>query len=150
MQDGISTSSMKRASIGITHNFLAPRTPQHNGVVKRKNIRIVEATRTVLNAFGLPLTFWAEAVSAACYTQSRSLVVKRLEKTPYQLLHNKGPNIKFFHVIQDKFNEELKTRAENLPNTTITQDLEKLFNEWDEDEDDPDRTSADATRTSAK
>ena len=28
----------------------------------------------------------------------RSLVVKRQEKTPYQLLYNKRPNIKFFHV----------------------------------------------------
>ncbi|KAJ9557718.1 hypothetical protein OSB04_012332, partial [Centaurea solstitialis] len=59
---------------------------------------LVEATRTMLNASGLRLTFWAEAVSAACYTQNRSLVVKRFEKTPYQLLHNKRPNIKFFHV----------------------------------------------------
>src|SRR5581483_6148088 len=53
----------------------------------------------MLNASGLSLTFWAEAVSTACYTQNRSLVVKRFEKTPYQLLHNKRPNIKFFHVL---------------------------------------------------
>src|SRR5581483_10874345 len=53
----------------------------------------------MLNASGLPLTFWAEAVSTACYTQNRSLVVKRFEKTPYQLLYNKRPNIKFFHVL---------------------------------------------------
>ncbi|KAJ9545028.1 hypothetical protein OSB04_024735 [Centaurea solstitialis] len=138
------------ASIGITHNFLAPRTPQQNGVVKRKKRRIDEATRTMLNAIGLLLTFRAEAVSVACYTQNRSLLVRTLEKTPYQILHNKGPNIKFFHVIQDKFTKELKTQAEKLPNATITQDLEKLFNEWDKDEDDPDRTSADAPRTSAE
>ncbi|KAJ9562028.1 hypothetical protein OSB04_007188 [Centaurea solstitialis] len=86
------------ASVGITHNFSAPRTPQQNGMVERKNKTLVEAARTMLNASGLPLTFWAEAVSAACYTQNRSLVVKKFEKTPYQLLHNKRPNIKFFHV----------------------------------------------------
>ncbi|KAJ9544955.1 hypothetical protein OSB04_024662 [Centaurea solstitialis] len=85
-------------SIGITHNFSAPRTPQQNGVVERKNRTLIEAARTMLNASGLPLTFWAEAVSTACYTQNRSLVVKRFEKTPYQLLYNKRPNIKFFHV----------------------------------------------------
>ncbi|KAJ9541984.1 hypothetical protein OSB04_028490 [Centaurea solstitialis] len=85
-------------SVGITHNFSAPRTPQQNGVVERKNRTIVEAARTTLNASGLPLTFWAEAVSTACYTQNRSLVVKRFEKTPYHLLYNKRPNIKFFHV----------------------------------------------------
>ncbi|KAJ9552810.1 LOW QUALITY PROTEIN: hypothetical protein OSB04_016855 [Centaurea solstitialis] len=85
-------------SVGITHNFSAPRTPQQNGVVERKNRTIVEAARTMLNASGLPLTFWAEAVSTACYTQNRSLVVKRFEKTPYHLLYNKRPNIKLFHV----------------------------------------------------
>ncbi|KAJ9544415.1 hypothetical protein OSB04_024122 [Centaurea solstitialis] len=85
-------------SVGITHNFSAPRTPQQNGVVERKNRTIVEAARTMLNASGLPLTFWAEAVSIACFTQNRSLVVKRFEKTPYHLLYNKCPNIKFFHV----------------------------------------------------
>ncbi|KAJ9557321.1 hypothetical protein OSB04_011935 [Centaurea solstitialis] len=86
------------ASVGITHNFSAPRTPQQNGVVERKNRTLVEAARTMLNAFGLPLTFWAEAVSTTCYTQNRSLIVKRFKKTQYHLLHNKGPNVKFFHV----------------------------------------------------
>ncbi|KAJ9556456.1 hypothetical protein OSB04_011070 [Centaurea solstitialis] len=66
--------------------------------VERMNKTIVEAARTMLNASGLPLTFWAEAVSTACFNQNRSLVVKRFEKTPYQLLHDKRPNIKFFHV----------------------------------------------------
>ena len=86
------------ASEGITHNFSAPRTPQQNGVVERKNRTLVEAARTMLNASGLPLTFWAEAVSTACYTQNRSLIVKRFEKTPYHLLHGKRPNIKYFHA----------------------------------------------------
>ncbi|KAJ9545006.1 hypothetical protein OSB04_024713 [Centaurea solstitialis] len=62
-------------SVGITHNFSAPKTPQQNGVVERKNRPIVEVARTMLNASGLPLTFWAEAVSIACYTQNRSLVL---------------------------------------------------------------------------
>ncbi|KAJ9536503.1 hypothetical protein OSB04_un000340 [Centaurea solstitialis] len=45
------------ASVGITHNFSAPRTPQQNGVVERKNRTLVEAARTMLNASSLPLTF---------------------------------------------------------------------------------------------
>ncbi|GKD74947.1 retrovirus-related pol polyprotein from transposon TNT 1-94 [Tanacetum coccineum] len=34
---------------GITHNFLAPRTPQSNGVVERKNRTLQEMNRTMLN-----------------------------------------------------------------------------------------------------
>ncbi|KAJ9544080.1 hypothetical protein OSB04_023787 [Centaurea solstitialis] len=84
------------ASVGITYNFSAPRTPQQNGVVERKNKTLVEAARTMLNASGLPLTFWAEAVSTACYTQNRSLVVKKHEKTHISFYTTKGPILSSF------------------------------------------------------
>jgi len=34
---------------GIYHNFSAPRTPQQNGVVERKNRSLEELARTMLN-----------------------------------------------------------------------------------------------------
>nr|GEV42926.1 hypothetical protein [Tanacetum cinerariifolium] len=40
----------------------------------------------------------AEAVTTACYTQNRSIVRLRHGKTPYELLHNKLPDLSFFHV----------------------------------------------------
>ncbi|GJR57073.1 putative ribonuclease H-like domain-containing protein [Tanacetum coccineum] len=43
----------------------------------------------------LPTTFWAEAVSTACYVQNRVLVTKPHNKTPYELLHSRLPNISF-------------------------------------------------------
>ncbi|GJS07800.1 retrovirus-related pol polyprotein from transposon TNT 1-94 [Tanacetum coccineum] len=39
-----------------------------------------------------------EAVATACYTQNRSIVHLRHEKTPYELLHDKPPDLSFFHV----------------------------------------------------
>ncbi|GKA85037.1 putative ribonuclease H-like domain-containing protein [Tanacetum coccineum] len=43
----------------------------------------------------LPTTFWAEAVSTACYVQNRVLVTKPHNKTPYELLHGRPPSISF-------------------------------------------------------
>ncbi|GKG19851.1 retrovirus-related pol polyprotein from transposon TNT 1-94, partial [Tanacetum coccineum] len=41
--------------------------------------------RTMLADSKLPTTFWAEAVSTACYVQNRVLIVKPHNKTPYEL-----------------------------------------------------------------
>ncbi|KAJ9535875.1 hypothetical protein OSB04_un000963 [Centaurea solstitialis] len=87
-----------RDSVGITHTFSAARTPQQNGVVERKNRTLVEAARTMLTFSKLPLHFWAEAVASACFTQNRSLITKRFMKTPYELVYNRPPSIKFFRV----------------------------------------------------
>ncbi|GJU79559.1 retrovirus-related pol polyprotein from transposon TNT 1-94 [Tanacetum coccineum] len=44
------------------------------------------------------LFLWAEAVATACYTQNRSLIHTRHEKTPYELVHDKKPDLTFFRV----------------------------------------------------
>ncbi|GKD97512.1 retrovirus-related pol polyprotein from transposon TNT 1-94, partial [Tanacetum coccineum] len=38
------------------------------------------------------------AVATACYTQNRSLIYKCLNKTPYELLHDRKPDLSFLHV----------------------------------------------------
>ncbi|GKA94323.1 ribonuclease H-like domain-containing protein [Tanacetum coccineum] len=43
----------------------------------------------------LPVTFWAEAVSTACYVQNRVLVNKSQNKTPYELFNGRSPAIGF-------------------------------------------------------
>ncbi|GJW96061.1 retrovirus-related pol polyprotein from transposon TNT 1-94 [Tanacetum coccineum] len=45
-----------------------------------------------------PLFLWAEAITTACYTQNRSIVRLRHGKTPYEFLHEKLPDLSFFHV----------------------------------------------------
>ncbi|GJZ92417.1 retrovirus-related pol polyprotein from transposon TNT 1-94 [Tanacetum coccineum] len=41
---------------------------------------------------------WAEVVATACYTQNRSLIHTRHCKTPYELVHDKKPDLTFFRV----------------------------------------------------
>ncbi|KAJ9557781.1 hypothetical protein OSB04_012395 [Centaurea solstitialis] len=46
----------------------------------------------------LPIQFWAEVVNTACYTQNRSLIVKRFKKTAYEIFRGRKPNIEYFHI----------------------------------------------------
>nr|GFA68296.1 retrovirus-related Pol polyprotein from transposon TNT 1-94 [Tanacetum cinerariifolium] len=52
-------------SLGITHQTSIPRTPQQNGVVKRRNRTIMESARTMLIFAKAPMFLWAEAVATA-------------------------------------------------------------------------------------
>ncbi|GKC30708.1 retrovirus-related pol polyprotein from transposon TNT 1-94 [Tanacetum coccineum] len=69
-----------------------------NGVVERRNRTLVEAARTMLIFSKAPMFLWAEAVATACYTQNRSLIHTRHCKTPYDLVHDKKPDLTFFRV----------------------------------------------------
>ncbi|GJT53854.1 putative ribonuclease H-like domain-containing protein [Tanacetum coccineum] len=80
---------------GIKREYSVARTPQQNGVAERKNRTLIEAARTMLADSKLPTTFWAEAVSTACYVQNRVLIVKPHNKTPYELFRGFKPAIGF-------------------------------------------------------
>ncbi|GJY85800.1 ribonuclease H-like domain-containing protein [Tanacetum coccineum] len=71
------------------------RTPQQNGVAKRKNKTLIEAARTMLADSKLPTTFWVKAVNIACYVQNRVLVTKPHNKTPYELFLGRKPALGF-------------------------------------------------------
>nr|GFB11302.1 retrovirus-related Pol polyprotein from transposon TNT 1-94 [Tanacetum cinerariifolium] len=83
---------------GIQHQMSVARTPEQNGVVERWNRTLVEAARTMLSTAKVPLFFWAEAIATACFTQNLSLVIPRQEKTPYHIINDRKPSVKFFHI----------------------------------------------------
>nr|GFB94992.1 retrovirus-related Pol polyprotein from transposon TNT 1-94 [Tanacetum cinerariifolium] len=66
--------------------------------MERRNQTLVEAARTMLTFLNLPLFLWAEAIATACFTQNRLIIHKRFDKTPYELINKRKPNIKFFCV----------------------------------------------------
>ncbi|GKE59870.1 retrovirus-related pol polyprotein from transposon TNT 1-94 [Tanacetum coccineum] len=84
--------------VGISHETSIARSPQQNGVVKRRNRMLIEAARTMLIYAKAPLFLCAEAVATTCYTQNCSMIILRHGKTPYELLHNKPPDLSFLHV----------------------------------------------------
>nr|GEU73401.1 hypothetical protein [Tanacetum cinerariifolium] len=83
--------------VAISHQMSFVRTPQQNGVVERRNRTLVEAPRTMLIFSHAPLFLWAEAIATACFTQN-SIIYRRLNKTSYELINGKKPDISFLHV----------------------------------------------------
>nr|GFA01080.1 Gag-Pol polyprotein [Tanacetum cinerariifolium] len=74
--------------IDIFHQKTVPRTPQQNGVVKRRNRTLVEAAQTMLIFSKASMFLWAEAVATACYTQNQSLVHFAILQTTAKILEN--------------------------------------------------------------
>ncbi|GJX08305.1 retrovirus-related pol polyprotein from transposon TNT 1-94 [Tanacetum coccineum] len=58
-------------SVGISHQASSVRTPQQNR---------------------------AEAIATACYTHNHSIIHRRFNKTPYDLINGRKPDISFLHV----------------------------------------------------
>ncbi|GKD66653.1 retrovirus-related pol polyprotein from transposon TNT 1-94 [Tanacetum coccineum] len=85
-------------SVGISHQSSSVRTSQQNGVIERRNKMLVEAARTMLIFSRALLFLWAEAIATACYTQNRSIIHHRFDKTPYELINNRKPDISFLYV----------------------------------------------------
>ncbi|GJY03058.1 retrovirus-related pol polyprotein from transposon TNT 1-94 [Tanacetum coccineum] len=86
------------AKLGIVYKTSIACTPQQNGIVERRNRTLVEAARTML-IFSKSLEFlWAEAIATACFTQDCSIVHTRYNKTPYELIRRRKPNIQYVYV----------------------------------------------------
>jgi transposase InsO family protein len=87
---------------GIKHEFSSPYTPQQNGVVERKNITLLDMSRTMLDEYKTPDRFWAEAINTTCYSINRLYLHRILKKTSYELLTGKKLNVSYFRVFGSK------------------------------------------------
>ncbi|GJZ09833.1 retrovirus-related pol polyprotein from transposon TNT 1-94 [Tanacetum coccineum] len=120
---------------GITHNFSAPRTPQSNGVVERKNKTLQEMSRTMLNEQSLPQKFWCNAVDTSTYILNRILIKVILGKTPYELLRGYSQNSKAYIILNKhtrKVEESLNVTFDETPLPSKTSPL--VDDELDEEE----------------
>ena len=83
---------------GIARQLTAPYSPQQNGVVERRNRTVLSTTRSMMKAMKLPLTFWAEAVRHAIYILNRVPTKALEDKTPYEALYNRKPNLEYLRI----------------------------------------------------
>nr|GEV95505.1 copia protein [Tanacetum cinerariifolium] len=87
-------------SIGISHQMSFVRTTQQNGVLERCNRTLVEAAKTMLFFSRALLFLWAEAITTTCFTQNRFIIHRRFNKTLYEVINGKKPDISFLHVFR--------------------------------------------------
>src|SRR3954463_7150900 len=83
---------------GIKHQYSAAYTPQQNGVAERNNHTLIDAARTMMAEFKSPYNFWVEAINTSCHATNRIYLRKILNKTPYEIVTEKKPNITYFRV----------------------------------------------------
>ena len=57
-----------------------------------------EAARSMLADSGVSQKLWAEAINTACYSQNRSLIHNRFDKTPYEIFNGKIPNVSYLKI----------------------------------------------------
>ncbi|GKC39589.1 retrovirus-related pol polyprotein from transposon TNT 1-94 [Tanacetum coccineum] len=83
---------------GTAHQHLLLEHTNRTAVAKDKTMLLVEAARTMLSASKLPLFFWAEVITTACYTQNRSIIIPTYEKTVYHIINDRKPSIRHLHI----------------------------------------------------
>lgn len=83
---------------GIKRHLTAPYTPQQNGVVERRNRILLEMTRSIMKHMRVPNYFWGEAIRHSTYLLNRIATRSLKDRTPYELFHEKKPNISHLRV----------------------------------------------------
>jgi hypothetical protein len=98
-------------SYGIKQEFSSLITPQHNGVVERKNKVIQEMAHVMIHSKNLAQHFWGEAVNTACHIINRVYLRPETNKTPYEIWRGKKPTVKYFrgfgsksYILRDRVN----------------------------------------------
>jgi hypothetical protein len=87
---------------GVKHGFSTTYTPQQNGVVECKNKTLIILVRAMLDDYGTPERFWAEAINTVCHVINRVYLHRLLVKIPYELLVRRKHNISYFWVFDCK------------------------------------------------
>jgi hypothetical protein len=83
---------------GIKRQFTTRYTPQHNGVVERKNQTIMNMDRIMLKEKHLPNEYWDDAVVCSLYILNRIPTKSVKHQVPQETLSGKNNNISHLRI----------------------------------------------------
>jgi hypothetical protein len=92
-------------------------TPEHNGVAEKLNRTVLERTRALLHASGLPKTLWAEGVHHVIWLKNRSPTRALNGQSPFEAMKGRKPNLDRLEAwdarcwVHEKGNSKLDGRA---------------------------------------
>ena len=68
------------------------------GLVERKNRTLIDMARSMLSEYNVSQSFWAKAINMARYCSNHLYYHPLKEKTSYELLNGRKPNIVYFRI----------------------------------------------------
>nr|GEV32521.1 hypothetical protein [Tanacetum cinerariifolium] len=66
--------------------------------MNQRNPQALVITVQADRALKLPLFFWAEAIATAYYTRNRSIIISAHGKSPYHIINDRKPSIKYLYI----------------------------------------------------
>ncbi|GJT49011.1 putative reverse transcriptase domain-containing protein [Tanacetum coccineum] len=93
-----------RPNLGVLHGsskgawdyfpLHSPYTPQHNGVLERRNRTLLDMVRSMMSQTTLPKSFWDYALESVARILNM-VPTKKVEKTPYEIWHGHAPKLSY-------------------------------------------------------
>ncbi|RDX93043.1 hypothetical protein CR513_24745, partial [Mucuna pruriens] len=83
---------------GIEHEVTTPYTPQHNGLVERRNRTLLDMARCMIKGKGLPNCYWGEAVTTAAYVLNRCPTKRLQSVTPKEAWTGDKPMVNHLRI----------------------------------------------------
>lgn len=80
--------------LGIKHERSCVETPQMNGIAERANRTLMDLVRSMLTSAKIPMSFWAEATSAAAYVRNRMIHANLKDGVPEGIWNGKIPSVR--------------------------------------------------------
>ena len=116
---------------GINHQKTSPYSPQSNGIAERYNRTIKNMIRYMLINANLPNIFWTYAAEYAVYILNRILSSKNTNRSAYELLYKRKPNLKYLKIFGCKtfyYNPQLNQQINTgTPNKLLNRAIEGIF-----------------------